>query len=45
MTNIQLGVELMGYGLIGVFSVLLIFMGSIKLLTVVFPPRDDEESR
>jgi hypothetical protein len=42
MNSIQLGVQLMGYGLLGVFTVLLIFMGAIKLLTIVFPEKEKD---
>lgn len=43
MDLMQLGLQLMGYGLLGVFAVLLIFMGSIKLLTVIFPYKEEPE--
>ena len=41
MTHMQLGVALMGYGLIGVFSVLLLFILLIKLLTTIFPHKKE----
>lgn len=39
MTNITLAFMLMGYGLIGVFSVLIIFYLIVKLLTRLFPEK------
>ena len=42
MTQMQLGVTLMGYGLIGVFSVLLLFILLIKILTAVFPHKKEK---
>lgn len=44
MSLMQMGLQLMGYGLVGVFSVLLIFMGFIKLLTTVFPEKDENRN-
>lgn len=32
----------MGYGLAGVFTTLIVFMLVIKLVTVVFPEKEDE---
>ncbi|MGI6404377.1 MAG: OadG-related small transporter subunit [Oscillospiraceae bacterium] len=40
MTDLQLGFQLMGYGLLGVFSVLFLFIVMILGLTKVFPPKD-----
>lgn len=37
MNVIQMGVQLMGYGLLGTFAVLLIFMAVIKLLALLYP--------
>lgn len=39
----QMGLELMGYGLIGVFSTLGVFMLMIKLLTTLFAPHEEEK--
>lgn len=39
----QLGIELMIYGLSGVFSVLLIFMLIIKVITVLLPYAEDSD--
>lgn len=39
MTNIGLAFMLMGYGLAGVFSVLIVFYLVIKLLTTLFPEK------
>ena len=40
MTDLQLGFQLMGYGLLGVFSVLFLFILMILGLTTFFPPKD-----
>lgn len=40
MSDLQLGFQLMGYGLLGVFSVLLIFIIMILGLTKIFPPKE-----
>lgn len=39
----QLGIELMMYGLAGVFSVLIVFMLAIKIMTVLLPYKDSRE--
>ncbi len=39
MTQIELAVMLMGYGLAGVFTVLVLFYIVIKILSVVFPEK------
>lgn len=39
MTEVGLAFMLMGYGLLGVFSVLIIFYLVIKLITKVFPEK------
>jgi|GEM_PF-6034821 len=33
----------MGYGLVGVFTTLIIFMVFIRLMTVVFPVKEDKD--
>jgi len=38
----ELGLKLMGYGLLGVFTTLIIFMIVIKLLTAFFPYKPEE---
>lgn len=43
MKELMLGVELMIYGLIGVFSVLILFFFVIKLLTTVFPYKEEKK--
>ncbi|MDR2933260.1 MAG: OadG family protein [Oscillospiraceae bacterium] len=45
MNDMQLGFQLMGYGLLGVFSVLIIFMIVIKLLTVIFPAEKESKDQ
>lgn len=40
MSDLNLGVQLMGYGLLGVFSVLVLFYFTIQLLMKVFPHKD-----
>ena len=37
MNVMELGVQLMGYGLLGVFTTLISFIIIIKLLTAIFP--------
>lgn len=37
MTDLSLGLQLMGLGLVGVFSVLIFFYGTIRLLMRLFP--------
>ena len=39
--NLTAGIQLMGYGMMGVFTVIVIFIGAIKLLLKVLP--EDEE--
>jgi len=39
MSHIDLAFILMGYGLIGVFSVLVVFYLIVKLLTKLFPEK------
>lgn len=36
------GLEIMGFGMAGIFLVLLLIFISIKVLLKVFPPKDDE---
>ena len=45
MAQFGLGLQLMAYGLIGVFMVLIVFFGMIKALIKLFPARDDEEPK
>lgn len=40
MDEFKLGLELMGYGLSGVFMVLILFYAVIRLLVKVFPYKD-----
>ena len=42
MDEIMLGVQVMGYGLAGVFSVILLFYASIVILCKVLPVDEDE---
>ncbi len=37
MHELELGLELMGYGLVGVFTVLILFYFMIRVLVKVFP--------
>jgi hypothetical protein len=37
MDSLNLGLQLMGYGLTGVFMVLILFYAVIKLLLILFP--------
>jgi hypothetical protein len=43
MHHLTLSFELMLYGLVIVFGVLLLFYGSIALLNALFPFKEDEE--
>ncbi len=43
MDQIGLGVELMGYGLAGVFSFLIIFFFLIKALLYLFPEKSGQK--
>lgn len=43
MHQLALSFELMLYGLVIVFGVLLLFYGSIALLNTIFPYKEDEE--
>lgn len=36
------GIEIMGFGMMGIFLVLLLIFISIKVLLKVFPPKADE---
>lgn len=40
MSDISLGFQLMGYGLVGVFTVLILFYFTIQLLMKLFPHKD-----
>lgn len=40
MSDMELGWQLMAYGLAGVFSVLILLWGTIRLLLKVFPYRE-----
>jgi len=40
MNELSLGLELMAYGLTGVFAVLIMFFGIIKLLVKLFPYKE-----
>ena len=42
MNDLNLGWELMAYGLAGVFTTLIVFMGSIHLISKLFPDKDDK---
>lgn len=44
MNDIFLGVELMKYGLIGVFSVLILFYVMIMILMKIFPYREENNN-
>ena len=44
-TTFLLGVELMLYGLAGVFTTLILFILMIKGLTKIFPYKEDESSK
>lgn len=43
--HLPLGVTLMGYGMAGVFSVILLLMLAIKLLTRVLPDKSERDGR
>lgn len=43
MTDLQLGFQLMGYGLAGVFLVLFLFILMIMGLTKAFPVKQDQD--
>lgn len=44
MSEISLGLELMKYGLLGVFSVLILFYVMIFALMKIFPYRNEENN-
>jgi len=44
MDYLQMGFQLMGYGLSGVFIMLALFIITIKLLTKLLPDRKDKGS-
>ncbi len=43
MDQIGLGFELMGYGLSGVFTFLIIFFFTVKVLLFLFPDKSEKE--
>jgi hypothetical protein len=43
MNQIGLGFQVMGYGLAGVFSCLIIFFVTIKALLFLFPDKSEDE--
>ena len=43
MNQIGLGFQVMGYGLTGVFTCLIIFFFTIKALLFLFPDKSEEE--
>ena len=43
MSDIMMGLQLMGYGLAGVFLVLILFYGIIRLMVKLFPYKPEEE--
>jgi tetrahydromethanopterin S-methyltransferase subunit E len=43
MSDIVIALELMGYGLLGVFVVLLLFFIMTKVLMKIFPGKNEEE--
>lgn len=43
MSEISMGFELMGYGLAGVFLVLVLFYGMILLMMKIFPQRSESD--
>ncbi|NLO39492.1 MAG: OadG family protein [Ruminiclostridium sp.] len=45
MSDISLGLQLMGYGLVGVFVVLILFYFMILLMMKVFPYRPENEEQ
>ncbi|HWQ75591.1 MAG TPA: hypothetical protein VN441_09765 [Syntrophomonas sp.] len=44
MTSVQQALQVMAIGLPVMFGVILIFIGVIKLLFVIFPDKDEEQS-
>jgi hypothetical protein len=44
MDQIGLGFQVMGYGLVGVFSFLIIFFFTIKALLYLFPEKSEQEN-
>ena len=42
MNDVMLGVQVMGYGLAGVFSVILLFYASIVIMCKVLPLDEDQ---
>ena len=42
MSDIDMGLKLMGYGFAGVFTVLILFYAVVKLLVRVFPYKSEE---
>jgi Na+-transporting methylmalonyl-CoA/oxaloacetate decarboxylase gamma subunit len=44
MNEMYLGVQLMGIGLAGVFTVLIVFYAVIRLLVKFFPDKPEEKS-
>lgn len=45
MNDIQLGLQLMGYGMAGVFLVLILFYLMILLLMKIFPYNPEKEEK
>lgn len=43
MNDINLGIQLMGFGILGTFTVLILFYFIIKILMKVFPYKSDEQ--
>jgi hypothetical protein len=43
MSEISMGLQLMGYGLIGVFLVLILFYAMILLMMKIFPYRPESD--
>ena len=43
MSEISMGLQLMGYGLAGVFIVLIVFYAMILLMMKIFPHRPESE--
>ncbi|NLK72395.1 MAG: OadG family protein [Clostridiales bacterium] len=43
MSDMDLGLQLMAYGLAGVFTVLVLFYLGIKLLVKLFPYKEEEK--
>jgi len=44
MSDISLGIKLMEYGLLGTFSVIILFYVIILILMKIFPYRDEERN-